>query len=1028
MKPNFALGLTDDGITLWHRSGDGWLRVGAVALDSADIEQGMQGLTDKARLLAPEGITSKLVIPAEHLLLTQLHAPGPGLAAQSTQIRAALGGRTPFPVEELVFDWSGASADVAVVVTARETLIEAEDFATAHGLNPVCFVAALPAPGFRGEPFFGLTRRARAMGMTPDAVTRDPAVLRETGMARMPTPKAPVAKVEIPAPVAKPTTPEADAAPVAPASASGTETAEAPLPVAAPTPEPAPVQDRAAAAADQTAATAHASQAPATEIRAPQSEAKPSPEPSASAGFRTRRVPLPEPDALPNPKTAAPKPVDIPAQARDATKPPAPAIPDFGKIARAGLASGRAAVKAAGKAMRGVMAKPRPAELAPQESPDATLARLRAAAQGGSTVAAVSTIAKPAKAADLAAQPPQTKPKADAPSARLSPVDTLRKVQGQTIAPAATEAERMTVFGARAAALEPDTPRSRALLIAGGGLLVLVAAAIWALYFLARPSEQQVEAPVPALDSAAPIEAPVALPEDLAEQAGAPTDDLAAIEAALGADDAAEAERPIEDGSEGAVLAQPPAERAEAPVLALPDASAIAAPTDTGTAQTSADGAPALAETSRGGQIAELRSNSVELPDDLSPAFVAPVSPAPFGADPLPPIRGAEQPPAPATPESAAEGTIPLPEDTLPLAEQGLAIPVQTGTPPSRPPAKPERFSQPEAPSAEQDAALTQPTEGRDQANLPDAPASDQAAPRTEQGLVITVTQASPPITPPDFAPRTAQARDLALTDQAAAQRADLTQAVQQAIVPAALNFAALPQQDLPAQEQALQIAVVQASPAAVPPRRDAAQAAQPDTPAAVETVAAPQAESAQALPPPGGVLLSALLRPAPRPSDLARSAPEPAPLPDFSGATAQAVAASPRPADKPARLAQIVQRSLAAAQRAREAAPPASIAARVPEPIQTASAAAAALPNVRTATSVAREATQARAINLRQVNLLGVMGTNNNRRALVRLSNGRVVTVRVGEGLDGGQVTAIGDSELRYNRRGRDVVLRIAS
>jgi Tfp pilus assembly protein PilP len=85
-------------------------------------------------------------------------------------------------------------------------------------------------------------------------------------------------------------------------------------------------------------------------------------------------------------------------------------------------------------------------------------------------------------------------------------------------------------------------------------------------------------------------------------------------------------------------------------------------------------------------------------------------------------------------------------------------------------------------------------------------------------------------------------------------------------------------------------------------------------------------------------------------------------------------------------------------------------------------------MPNLPTSTSVAREATQSRAINLRQVNLLGVMGTNSNRRALVRLSNGRVVTVRVGERLDDGQVTAIGDSELRYNRRGRDVVLRIAS
>ena len=89
---------------------------------------------------------------------------------------------------------------------------------------------------------------------------------------------------------------------------------------------------------------------------------------------------------------------------------------------------------------------------------------------------------------------------------------------------------------------------------------------------------------------------------------------------------------------------------------------------------------------------------------------------------------------------------------------------------------------------------------------------------------------------------------------------------------------------------------------------------------------------------------------------------------------------------------------------------------------------AASAAPRIPSSASVTRAATQTRAINLRQINLLGVMGTPSARRALVRLDNGRVVTVEVGERLDGGEVTAIGESELRYNKRGRDVVLRIAS
>ena len=129
-------------------------------------------------------------------------------------------------------------------------------------------------------------------------------------------------------------------------------------------------------------------------------------------------------------------------------------------------------------------------------------------------------------------------------------------------------------------------------------------------------------------------------------------------------------------------------------------------------------------------------------------------------------------------------------------------------------------------------------------------------------------------------------------------------------------------------------------------------------------------------------------------------------------------MAASLRPSGRPNGFSQTVQRALAAAR-----------IRAVDEPqAQVVQASAAAVPSIPSSASVTRAATQTRAINLRQINLLGVMGTPSARRALVRLDNGRVVTVQVGERLDGGQVTAIGESELRYNKRGRDLVLRIAS
>ena len=74
----------------------------------------------------------------------------------------------------------------------------------------------------------------------------------------------------------------------------------------------------------------------------------------------------------------------------------------------------------------------------------------------------------------------------------------------------------------------------------------------------------------------------------------------------------------------------------------------------------------------------------------------------------------------------------------------------------------------------------------------------------------------------------------------------------------------------------------------------------------------------------------------------------------------------------------------------------------------------------------VAAEATLKDAINLRKINVIGIYGSGSKRRALVRMTTGRRVMVEVGDRLDGGRVAAISDSELRYVKGGRNVVLKI--
>ncbi|GFE65630.1 hypothetical protein [Litoreibacter roseus] len=77
-------------------------------------------------------------------------------------------------------------------------------------------------------------------------------------------------------------------------------------------------------------------------------------------------------------------------------------------------------------------------------------------------------------------------------------------------------------------------------------------------------------------------------------------------------------------------------------------------------------------------------------------------------------------------------------------------------------------------------------------------------------------------------------------------------------------------------------------------------------------------------------------------------------------------------------------------------------------------------------APSVARAATDNNAIALGDVALVGVFGTPSSRRALVRMPNGRFKKVAVGDNIDGGRVAAIGETQLKYVRRGRTLTLEM--
>ncbi|RYG93012.1 hypothetical protein EU803_02580 [Loktanella sp. IMCC34160] len=131
--------------------------------------------------------------------------------------------------------------------------------------------------------------------------------------------------------------------------------------------------------------------------------------------------------------------------------------------------------------------------------------------------------------------------------------------------------------------------------------------------------------------------------------------------------------------------------------------------------------------------------------------------------------------------------------------------------------------------------------------------------------------------------------------------------------------------------------------------------------------------------------------------------------------ATDLAVAVSVRPDARPRNFDRIVSA-------ARSNPQPAPAAAAAPAP----SASAFVAPNGPVPGGVARAATEDNVLRLRDINLIGVSGSSSNRTAIVRLSNGRIEVVRVGDRLDGGQVSAIGENALSYVKRGRTITLEM--
>jgi hypothetical protein len=988
MKPSFALNFTDDGIQLLHRAGKGWTLVGETPFAAPDLDDALDYLRKTALGLEPGGFTTKLVIPNSQIRYLEVEAPGPDDAARREQIAAVLEATTPLKADEIAFDWSGKGKTVKVAALDKATLAEAEGFAEAHRFNPVGFVAIPEEGAFSGEPFFGETTGAAAL-LKGDAVERDRTAIRiqarDLPGARAATAVAPAGAVEEPAVAAD------NARAVEPPP----EPVPEPEPVPMPAPEPAPVPPPIEApieAPNETPVT------PPVEVPAAPAETGPAdplpeiPFPEDPAPATSSAPPQDAPPKVPEATDEAPfthvpenpafpedEPELAPASTARAAVPPAVTVDDDlppppSAAAMLAFASRRAGDAPGSAPALGAASRPDPATLAraARGKPVEDLPPMPRPPQAGARPAAPSGLrAGMSKGLGALVTAPSL------PGSRKAKVKTTppqpapsAAARVQTAAATPTDAARSLTrpggtFGARPAA--PTRTRTILFLsLVAILLLCLAMVAAWSSLYLSGRSD------------------PAAQPEAVAQGTGP---EVPAIEDEMLADG--------EDPGEAALPAAEDLASSEAATedLALAEEAAVEEPV-----------APAPGVTSDNPETQSLPQQPDEIflatSDPPPPALDALSLPAPDGAaDALP---APQMPPPPFGTVYAFDANgllIPTPEGIV--SPEGVLL--IAGKPPLVPPSRSEAATAAAAAAAAQTAA---PAEGTAPALVEALPVgTDPAAPGTAAaGLAAapadagTETAATEPAAQPD--PDLADRRPRARPDGLAPATADdAALSTDPEVTFVSLRPRERPQVILAASERARTeteaASLVTAS--AAPAASDAAEAE-----AALAAAAAAEAAN------PSVVAISR--RPAPRPGD-------------FSAAVEAAVAAAiraPEPKPEPEPEPEPAPKKSAKKEPAPDLKPEEQDEIDEPE------VAAGPAPKIPTKANVAKQATFKNAINLSKINLIGVYGTQSKRYALIRQANGKYKKVKVGDRIDGGRVEAITQSEVRYQKGGRLISLKM--
>lgn len=542
MKPNFALTLSSERVRLLHRGDTGWTLIGEVPV-SEDMDEGLADLRTKALSVGAVALRTRIILPDDQIKYMTLEES----TRKASDVRAALDGATPYNVDELVFDFRTLGGVTHVAAVARETLEEAEAFATTYKFAPVAFAAAPATAAFHGEPFFGPTEAAA------DLLGPDEKVEREDHPVRLPEDPTPIEDRATVATFAGSAPSEAKDETTAPAPAAEQATPSTPIDDSPPATPDWMAEDPARASTENAADTVSEEPVFASRLKAQISDRGtkgPGGDSIGSALDALKSAPPPPPPMTDGPRTvpareagktvqATARPTQAPGSTTARAMPPGAPAPEvterLQRIARTNLSATRGA------------GLTRPGEAGASAS-QSTASPITRPPEGGGSAPAVSDIPAPPPAIGASLTPEgdsissgsfsSSRAAPPAPSVTAPSIDAKpRTPVSSTEAPAApatkpTASPRQTVFDKQAAnqqAAQRGKPRYMGLILTVLLLLAMAAVAVWAKivtpetvssWFGAQAIETPVEIATPeartdplstaAATDGTPVEAPTA--------------------------------------------------------------------------------------------------------------------------------------------------------------------------------------------------------------------------------------------------------------------------------------------------------------------------------------------------------------------------------------------------------------------------------------------------------------------------------------------------------------------------------------